>query len=113
MDSNQKVGCVIQSVVSVALIIGAFLTYDAKSALLVLFVLSTLNFLASLLGCIPVIGIFLFWLVSKKLIFAKFFIWFPEVEPSWLTVVIFWSGLVMSIIFTVIVIAAIANKKSS
>ncbi len=112
METNKTVGCAIQSVITLTIFIGAFLTYDAKSALVVLFVLSTLNLLASLLGFIPVVGVFLYWLLSKKIIFAKFFIWFPEIEPSWLTTVIFWSGLVFAISLTFITIATIVNKRS-
>lgn len=114
-DYKAGCGCILIGTIvyNVIFWILAFTTYDAKSAFLVMLVLNLFVVLASFTGLVPLVGPYIYWKVSKNLVFANFFIWFPEIDPTWLTTFIFWEGFALSIIFTLsitgIIIGAISN----
>jgi len=93
-----------QFIVAVTLWVAAFVTYDVKSAFLLLLVLIPLNALAALVGLVPVAGPFLYWKLSKALVFASFFRWFPEVGQTWLTTLVFWLGFAQAVFLTLMVV---------
>jgi len=111
MDQNQLkgCGCLLQALLMIGMWVAAFVVYPPKAALMILLVLGPLNLVAVLAGLVPLFGPYLYWQASKAWVFPMFFGWFPEIQATWVTSVIFWSGFVSSLFLTLTTTALVAS----
>jgi hypothetical protein len=91
---------------------GGFL-YGTRDSLILTFVYSGALGLLALLGVIPIIGPILYHWLAFSHVAPGILGAFPELAPSWMTVVPLWLGLVGSIGYTLIVLGVAAKSVSS
>lgn len=89
-----------------------FTVYEVRAAVLVLFVLWTLTSLLALLGFIPLLGQIAYWFIADQFLFPIFFHVFADIEPTWLTDVIFWLGFIYTLGFTNFSLSALQRDKA-
>ncbi len=92
----------------------AFTMYGGHNGALLVFVLAPMIGISAVLsGILPLAGQFLYRWIAAFHLLPAFLGWFPEIQESWYTGLIYWGGMVESIAISIYVIAAVGKASSS
>lgn len=88
----------------------AYFVYGGLAGVFAIAILCVLLSIASLLGLFPIAGVIVFWYVATQRIFPFVFD-LTKIIPTWLTDIIFALYLIVSIIYTIVMLFVVFIEK--
>ncbi|HOY30374.1 MAG TPA: hypothetical protein PKW80_00705 [Bacteroidales bacterium] len=102
-------------VTGLAIMALAFLFFPFRDAIVIIFVYNTIvGIISFVTGFFPLIGQIGYFLLVKYVFIPAFFnSWFPEINHIWYTDMIFWFGMVSSVLYSIVLITIISYCRNS